>query len=55
MGIFHAYDHLEETYSLVQCQQIVINGLEQHVRESELRLMVLEICEVTMEVMISCL
>lgn len=33
MRIFHAYDHPEETHSMVQCQQIVIEGLEQCVRE----------------------
>ena len=34
MRIHHAYDHLKETHSLVQYHQMVIESLEQQVRET---------------------
>lgn len=55
MRILHTYDYLTENHSLVQFQQIEIEGLEQRMKDLELRLVVPEISAVTIEVMISCL
>lgn len=55
MRILNTYDYMEETYSLVQYQQVVIESLEQHVRQMKLRLMVSKIGAATIEVLISCL
>lgn len=52
MRIHHAYDHLEETYSLVRHHQIEIESLDQRVIEVELRLLVPEIGSATLEAMI---
>ncbi|CAI9280946.1 unnamed protein product [Lactuca saligna] len=43
MRILHTYDHLEETHYVVKYQHVMIESLEQKVREMELRLMVSEI------------
>lgn len=52
MRVLHACNHLEETHSLVQHQQIKIESLDQRVRDEGFRWLVLEIGAATLYAMI---